>query len=279
MNDKTGAGRGPRRTAAALALVAAVAVLTAGCGVHISFGGSGSAGTGASTGPVTYQADLAYAHCMQTHGVPDFPDPNPAENISITGHPHGTSAAARANDACDHLLTARGTATAGPPPLAGTDCLAARPACYTPQQFRVAYGIAPLIDRAIAGRGITVALPEQAETGPARTPAVTDIRQDLADFDRRFGLPPAQIQVTATMAGTSASPWLASEEEVVDTEIVHAVAPDAAIREILVGPATVSSPVRLAATFAAYVRIAAGYGQVMSQSGIEIGRASCRERV
>jgi subtilase family serine protease len=208
---------------------------------------------------------------MQTHGVPDFPDPNPAENIAITGHPHGNSAAARANDACDHLLTARGTAAtaaAGPPPLAGTDCLAAQPACYTPQQFRVGYGIAPLLDRGTDGRGITVALPEQAEPGPVRTPAVTDIRQDMVDFDSRFGLPAARIQVTTTLAGSSASPWLASEEEVVDTEIVHAVAPDAAIREILVAPAAVSTPAKFAPTFAAYVRIAVRYGAVMSQSGI-----------
>jgi hypothetical protein len=49
-----------------------------------------------------------------------------------------------------------------------------------------------------------VALPEQAETGPAETgptqpPAVTGIRQDLANFDSRFGLPPARIQVITTL--------------------------------------------------------------------------------
>jgi subtilase family serine protease len=268
--------RGPRR-AAGLAVVAAVAVLTA-CGGSPSSSKSTSGGGPASTESATYRADLAYAQCMQTHGVPDFPDPKPSANIgiSISGQPSGNSPAARANDACEHLLAAGSTgtgsaaappATASPSDAAEAACLGSLP-CYTPRQFRVAYGIQPLLDRGIDGRGVTVALPEEAETGPAQTPAVTDIRQDVADFDRRFGLPPVQIQVLTTLAGPSASPWLASEEEVEDTELVHAVAPDATIREILVAPAEVSTPARFAATFAAYVRIAVRNGEVMSQSGI-----------
>jgi subtilase family serine protease len=199
MNDKAGGHRGPRRLAA-LAVVAAVAVLTACGGAPSSSGGSAS--------------------------------PKP-----------------------------------GPGSAAATGCLGSQP-CYTPQQLRVAYGIQPLLDRGIDGRGVTVALPEEAETGPAQTPAVTDIRQDVADFDRRFALPPARIQVITTLAGSSASPWLASEEEVEDTELVHAVAPDASIRELLVGRASVSTPAKLAVTFAAYVRLAVRYAGVISQSGI-----------
>jgi subtilase family serine protease len=265
MKDKTGGSRGPRR-ATALAVAAAVAVLAA-CG-----GRPSSPGGPASAGPATYRSNLAYAHCMQSHGVPDFPDPNPSGNISISGQPHGNSPAARANDACEHLLPAGGAgtgsasapATASPPVAAATECLGSQP-CYTSRQFRVAYGIQPLLDRGINGHGVTVALPEQAETGPQQTPAVTDIRQDVADFDRRFGLPPARIQVSTTLAGSSASPWLASEEEVEDTEMVHAVAPDATIREILVDPAEVSTPAKFAVTFAAYVRIAVRSAEVISQ--------------
>ena len=70
MSGKPGGNRGPRR-AAALATVAAVAVLTACGGSRSSSGGSASAGS------ATYRAELAYAHCMQTHDVPGFPDPNP----------------------------------------------------------------------------------------------------------------------------------------------------------------------------------------------------------
>jgi subtilase family serine protease len=265
VNGKTSGNRDPRR-AAALAALAAIAALTA-CG-----GSPSSSGGAASTQSAAYRADLAYAQCMQTHGVPDFPDPNPSAAISISGQPHGNSPAARANDACKQLLpggstgtgSATAPATASPSVAAATDCLGSLP-CYTPRQLRVAYGIQPLLDRGTDGRGVTVALPEEAETGPAQTPAVTDIRQDLADFDRRFGLPPARIQVTTTLAGSSASPWLASEEEVEDTELVHAVAPDAAIRELLVDPAEVSTPARFAVTFASYVRIAVRSAEVISQ--------------
>src|ERR1700689_3250554 len=265
---KTGANRGARG-AAALAVVAAGAVLTA-CG-----GSPSSSGGSSSKGPAAYQADLAYAHCMQTHGVPGSPAPTPSANINIRGQPSGNSPAARANDACEHLLAAGSTGTGGAaaapatasPSDAEAACLGSLP-CYTPQQFRVAYGIQPLLVRGIDGRRVTVALPEEAETGPPQTPAVTDIRQDVADFDHRFGLPPARIQVITTLAGPAALPWLASEEEVEDTELVHAVAPDATIREILVDPAEVSTPAKLSATFAAYVRIAVRNGEVMSQSGI-----------
>jgi hypothetical protein len=109
MNGNTGGNRGPRR-AGALAVVAAVALLTAGCGIHISFGDSS-----ASTGSATYRASLAYAQCMRAHGLPNFPDPHPSERFSFSFRiqltRHRNSPAARANDACKHLL-AGGSATA-----------------------------------------------------------------------------------------------------------------------------------------------------------------------
>jgi subtilase family serine protease len=151
--------------------------------------------------------------------------------------------------------------------VSGPDCLThAPPACYTPRVFRTAYGIQPLLDRGIDGRGQTVVLPEQAETGPVQPPLVTDIRQDLADFDSRFGLPPARIQVITTLAGPGASPWLASNEEVEDTELVHAVAPAATIVELPADPADASTPATTAATFATEVRTAVGHGDVISLS-------------
>jgi hypothetical protein len=107
MNGNTGGSRGPRR-AGALAVVAAVAVLTTACGaVHFS-----SSGGSASTGSASFRANLGYAQCMQTHGVPNFPDPtNSSESFHISGHPNGNSSVARANDACQHLLP-RGNVTA-----------------------------------------------------------------------------------------------------------------------------------------------------------------------
>jgi hypothetical protein len=104
MNGKTGGSRGPRR-AAALAVLAAVAVLTAACGlVHVHVLSSGGP---AATGPATYRANLAYAQCMQTHGVPNFPDPtNSSESFHVSGHLNGkaTGPRAQANHACEQLL-------------------------------------------------------------------------------------------------------------------------------------------------------------------------------
>jgi subtilase family serine protease len=67
----------------------------------------------------------------------------------------------------------------------------------------------------------------------AQTPPSTDIRQDLAKFDARFGLPPAKLRVVNTIA-RSKTPYLAGDEEVEDTEMVHAIAPDATLDVVLV---------------------------------------------
>jgi hypothetical protein len=49
--------------------MAGVALLAAGCG-----GGSRSSATAGR--PAQHGSGLAYSHCMRSHGVPDFPDPN-----------------------------------------------------------------------------------------------------------------------------------------------------------------------------------------------------------
>jgi subtilase family serine protease len=96
-------------------------------------------------------------------------------------------------------------------------------------------------------------------------PAASDIRQDLARFDGVFGLPAAQLQVVNTLA-RQASPWLASVEEVADTEIVHAVAPGAAIREVLIpAPYTASTGTVSAAALAA-LRLGLAQGGVVELS-------------
>jgi hypothetical protein len=85
MNDETGGKRrGPRR-AGALAAVAAVAVLTAGCGVvHVHFGAGGAASPTPSA--PTYAQELALAQCMRSHGMPTFPDPNPSGGYNLTSN-------------------------------------------------------------------------------------------------------------------------------------------------------------------------------------------------
>jgi subtilase family serine protease len=111
--------------------------------------------------------------------------------------------------------------------------------CYSPRAYEVAYGVAPLLSRGIDGHGETVAMPELAQAPEARG-GPTDIRQDLATFDRKFGLPPAKLQVVNSIVG-SKTPYLANDEEIEDTEMVHAIAPGATLAVVLVSPSATSS--------------------------------------
>jgi subtilase family serine protease len=135
-------------------------------------------------------------------------------------------------------------ASAGPGPLScGPPHVLPQTLCYSPQAYEVAYGVAPLLRRGIDGRGETVAMPELANTPSA---SFTDIRQDLAKFDSRFGLPPARLRVVNTIA-RSKTPYVAGTEEVEDTEMVHAIAPSATLDVILVPQNAGSSSASLAA--------------------------------
>ena len=162
------------------------------------------------------------------------------------------------------------TAAASPVPsrhAAGTDTAAAAgplvcgPAgyfirCYSPGQYRVAYGVAPLLHRGIDGRGETVVMPELAN---APGPNFTDIRQDLSAFDRKFGLPAAKLKVTTTLAGAS-TPYVAGTEEVEDTEMVHAIAPGATLDVVLVPDNARASTADFTAALTGLVRVAIAQG-------------------
>ena len=168
-------------------------------------------------------------------------------------------------------------ATAGPAlSAAGPSCLTPpASSCLAPHQFRVAYGIQSLLNSGTDGRGETVTVlgpPNQPNQGGAgaptataspssRTPqsrgapATTDIRQDLAAFDRMFRLPAAHIQAVSTLAG-AASAWQASAQEVQDAEIVHAVAPDATLRVVPLPADVLDSDATATADLIAGVRLA-----------------------
>src|ERR1700677_2256216 len=149
----------------------------------------------------------------------------------------------------------------------GNDCLAASPpGCYTPQQFRTAYNIQPLLDRGIDGRGETVSMIVYAASPTASPPQVTDISQDLATFDGLFHLPPAHIGCVTTLAGASA-PWMAGTEEVMDTEMVHAVAPGAALRVVLMPASPQDTPASDTAAMLAALPLAIRDSAVVSFSG------------
>ena len=165
--------------------------------------------------------------------------------------------------------TAHGTATAaGPATPAGvaSDCLLPPISCYAPALFRVEYGIPPLLVRGIDGRGETVTVlavaPSPGAPSPSATvappPGVTpasDIRQDLAAFDGMFRLPTARVQVVITLAGAG-SPWKAADEEVQDAEIVHMLAPAAALRVVLLPSDALDSAANATAGMLAGLRLA-----------------------
>jgi hypothetical protein len=105
MNDGTGGGRWRRRSrrAGVLAILAGIALAAAACGS----GGSSSGPSAVSSqagGSTNYQKDLAYAQCMRSHGVPDFPDPNSNGVFAISGIDLESGTAKAAEQACRHLL-------------------------------------------------------------------------------------------------------------------------------------------------------------------------------
>jgi subtilase family serine protease len=160
---------------------------------------------------------------------------------------------------------------ASPASVAGTGACGSLATCYSPAQIRVAYGIQPLADRGIDGRGQTVVLPELAEqrlSPGVNAAAVSDIGQDLAGFDKLFDLPAPRLQVTTAFA-PGASRWLASGEEMLDVEMIHAIAPAAAIRVLLFNASAVSTPEGYITGLIDLVRFGVAHGDVISISAAE----------
>ena len=189
------------------------------------------------------------------------------------GGSHSPTAATRggASGPATTTTTATGPATTtnvatGAAPTAATANSAAlycgSDPCYTPQQFLVAYGIQPLLNRRIDGRGemVTVLVPV-----PLPNEGPTDIRQDLASFDRTFRLPAARIAVVTSLAG-AASPWQSTEEEANDAEFVHAVAPAATLRVVLFPSNWSQSAANATTDMLAGLRLAVSHTDVASIS-------------
>jgi subtilase family serine protease len=166
--------------------------------------------------------------------------------------------------------------SASPAPSAAGYC-GSGTTCYTPQQLQVAYGVKPLLDRGIDGRGETVVLPELAES-QLNPPLVTDLRPDMAAFDDVFHLPAARMRVVTTLAG-SGSPWLAFGEEVLDVEVVHALAPDANLVILLLPSTSLDNTPNAVAAAEAELRLGPALGGVMSISAAgQIGGEQCVSR-
>jgi subtilase family serine protease len=145
--------------------------------------------------------------------------------------------------------------------------------CYTPQQLEVAYGVQPLLQRGIDGRGETVVLPELAES--QLSPQVSDLRQDFAAFDQLFHLPAPRLRFVSTFAGPT-DPWLAYGEEVLDAEVVHTIAPRAALTIVLVKGTSLDSAAGAVAASVAALRLGATEGGIISLSPAgQIGGEHC----
>jgi hypothetical protein len=87
------------QVSALAAALAAVALLTAACG-----GGSPSATASSGTGQGRLAQALAFAHCMRSHGAPDFPDPDSSGGFPMArSHSSDVGAFLSAKAACNHL--------------------------------------------------------------------------------------------------------------------------------------------------------------------------------
>jgi subtilase family serine protease len=180
--------------------------------------------------------------------------------------------------ACSSSVSRPGASSSVTRPQAGqtrgtADCNSMT-TCYTPQQLEVAYGVQPLLQRGIDGSGETVVLPELAET-QLNPPQVTDLRQDFAAFDRLFHLPPPRLKVVSTFPGPT-HPWLAFGEEVLDAEVVHAIAPHAALTIVLVKGTSLDGAGQAVAASVAALRLGASEGGIISLSPAgQIGGEHC----
>ena len=121
MNGSTHVMRRPRRvrppaarTAAAIIATAALAVLATACGSSPTSTASGSASTAggsaksSNAGGSANARLVAFSHCVRSHGVPNFPDPQAgASNAKFPSAPQlrvSSSQLSAAEDACQHLL-------------------------------------------------------------------------------------------------------------------------------------------------------------------------------
>jgi subtilase family serine protease len=259
------------------AAIVASSLLAASCGG----GRTPGVASVASTRTARQNGALAVSLCMRSHGVPNFPDPPPIGSRATKPTPQqlgvSDSQFQAAASACNHLPGSQAFASTGGAPTVresgGCDSVTT---CYTPRQLEAAYGVLPLLEHGINGRGETVVLPELAE--PQFPLPSSDIRRDLAQFDKLFHLPAARIRVVTTLA-PSASPWLANGEEVLDTEMVHTIAPGAAITEVLVKATSLNNASSGVAASVAAVRLGTTLGGVISISAAgQTGGEHCDTR-
>jgi hypothetical protein len=98
-----------RRAGFLVVALLAVGTLAAACGSGPASPGVAKAASttsttsGSSSQSSSYRSDLAYATCIRSHGVPNFPDPKPGGGFNITNNPNDPQLQA-AQQACQNLL-------------------------------------------------------------------------------------------------------------------------------------------------------------------------------
>ena len=148
--------------------------------------------------------------------------------------------------------------------------------CYSPRQIQVAYGVEPLLTRGIDGRGETVVLPELAY--PVGNLPLSDLRQDMKKFDALFHLPAARLTFVDSLSPVK-EPWLANGEEVLDAEMVHTVAPGAAITVVLVAANSLNTAANAVTAATDAIRLGSTEGAVISISAAgQTGGEHCDSR-
>ena len=95
-------------------------------------------------------------------------------------------------------------------------------------------------------------------------PITRHLRQDFAAYDRLYHLPAPRLKVVSTFPGP-VHPWLAFGEEVLDAEVVHAIAPRAALTIVLVKGTSLDSAGQAVVASVAALRLGASEGGVISR--------------
>ena len=143
-------------------------------------------------------------------------------------------------------------------------CTKERKICYSPQTLRAAYDADSLIRRGTDGRGETVVLLEptapSADSSTKLPPAL--LSPSVSAYDRMYHLAAAKVSVDTRFAPGSKAD-LASGEEVLDVDMVRAMAPGAAIQIDLF---TVNKSRKLPVALPPVLAAAASQGQVISMS-------------
>ncbi len=161
-------------------------------------------------------------------------------------------------------LYSLGRISSGPP--SDTQCRAEfHFPCYSPQEIRNAYGVTPLINRGISGKGQTILIID-AFGSPT-------IKKDLKTFDKDYRLPdPPSLKVLAPLGTVAFDPhnsdqvgW--AEETTLDVEWSHVIAPGANI-VVLTSPTSETEGVQGLPQFLQLEQYALAHhlGSIISQS-------------